>query len=111
LFGRSVFEILTHAGAGYLDSLAGLVFFLLIGKWFQQRTYHNLSFERDYKSYFPIAAHRKEGGELRSVTLDKLEAGDIIVVKHLELIPADSILLKGEAEIDYSFVTGESVPV
>ena len=38
LFGRSVFEILTHTGAGYLDSLAGLVFFLLIGKWFQQRT-------------------------------------------------------------------------
>lgn len=111
LFGRSVFEILTHTGAGYLDSLAGLVFFLLIGKWFQQRTYHNLSFERDYKSYFPIAAHRREAGELRSVTLDKLEPGDIIVVKHRELIPADSILLKGEAEIDYSFVTGESEPV
>ncbi|MCB0596761.1 MAG: heavy metal translocating P-type ATPase metal-binding domain-containing protein [Lewinellaceae bacterium] len=111
LFGRSVFEILTHTGAGYLDSLAGLVFFLLIGKWFQQRTYHNLSFERDYKSYFPIAAHRKEEGEVRSVTLDKLEAGDIILVKHRELIPADSILLKGDAEIDYSFVTGESEPV
>ncbi|MCB0615808.1 MAG: heavy metal translocating P-type ATPase metal-binding domain-containing protein, partial [Phaeodactylibacter sp.] len=111
LFGRSVFEILTHTGAGYLDSLAGLVFFLLIGKWFQQRTYHNLSFERDYKSYFPIAAHRKEAGEVRSITLDKLEAGDIILVKHRELIPADSILLKGEAEVDYSFVTGESEPV
>ncbi len=111
LFGRSVFEILTHSGAGYLDSLAGLVFFLLIGKWFQQRTYHNLSFERDYKSYFPIAANRKEGGELQSVTLDKLEPGDIIVVKHRELIPADSVLLKGEAEIDYSFVTGELEPV
>ncbi|MCB9288685.1 MAG: heavy metal translocating P-type ATPase metal-binding domain-containing protein [Lewinellaceae bacterium] len=111
LFGRSVFEILTHTGAGYLDSLAGLVFFLLAGKWFQQRTYHNLSFERDYKSYFPIAAHRKEEGEARSVTLDKLEPGDIIIVKHRELIPADSILLKGEAEIDYSFVTGESEPV
>ena len=111
LFGRSVFEILTHTGAGYLDSLAGLVFFLLIGKWFQQRTYHNLSFERDYKSYFPIAAHRREAGEIHSVTLDKLEAGDIILVKHRELIPADSILLKGEAEIDYSFVTGESEPV
>ncbi|MCB0578482.1 MAG: heavy metal translocating P-type ATPase metal-binding domain-containing protein [Phaeodactylibacter sp.] len=111
LFGRSVFEIVTHTGAGYLDSLAGLVFFLLIGKWFQQRTYHNLSFERDYKSYFPIAAHRKAEGEVRSVTLDKLEPGDIILVKHRELIPSDSILLRGEAEIDYSFVTGESEPV
>lgn len=111
LFFRSVFEIVAQTGAGYLDSLAGLVFFLLIGKWFQQRTYHTMSFERDYKSYFPIAAHRREEGQLRSVTLDKLEPGDIIVVKHGELIPADSIMLKGEGEIDYSFVTGESEPV
>jgi Cu+-exporting ATPase len=111
LFGRSVFEILTHSGAGFLDSLAGLVFFLLIGKWFQQRTYHGISFERDYQSYFPIAANRLNKGELQSVTLDKLDAGDIILVRHNELIPADSLLLKGEARIDYSFVTGESEPV
>lgn len=111
LFGRSVFEIVTHTGAGFLDSLAGLVFFLLIGKWFQQKTYHNISFERDYKSYFPIAANRKtESGEA-TVSLDKLEAGDVILIKNQELIPADSVLLKGGAEIDYSFVTGESEPV
>ncbi|HMQ48798.1 MAG TPA: heavy metal translocating P-type ATPase metal-binding domain-containing protein [Saprospiraceae bacterium] len=111
LFLRSVYEIISHTGAGYLDSLAGLIFFLLIGKWFQQRTYHNLSFDRDYKSYFPIAAHRKENGQLRSVTLDKLEPGDTIVVKSNELIPADSLLVKGEAAIDYSFVSGESETV
>lgn len=112
LFGRSVFEILTGTGAGYLDSLAGLVFFLLAGKWFQQRTYHTISFERDYKSYFPIAAHRKNAdGQLDAVALDKLAPGDIIAVKHSELIPADGVLLKGDAMIDYSFVTGEAEPV
>lgn len=111
LFFRSVFEILTHTGAGFLDSLAGLVFFLLIGKWFQQRTYHSISFERDYQSYFPIAANLIKDGSIKAVTLDKLEAGDIILVKHNELIPADSILLKGEAQVDYSFVTGEAEEV
>jgi Cu+-exporting ATPase len=111
LFGRSVFEILTHTGAGYLDSLAGLVFFLLIGKWFQQRTYHHISFERDYKSYFPIAALLKTDQGTQSVSLDRLNPGDSIIVKHQELIPADAVLLKGEAEIDYSFVTGESAPI
>lgn len=111
LFGRSVFEIITHTGAGYLDSLAGLVFFLLIGKWFQQRTYHNISFERDYKSYFPIAARRKVQGDYTTVSLDKLEPGDVILIKHQEIIPADSVLLRGEGQIDYSFVTGESEPV
>jgi len=111
LFGRSLYEILSHSGAGYLDSLAGLVFFLLIGRWFQQRTYHNISFERDYKSYFPIAARRKTGEEVQSASLDKLKAGDRIIIKNRELIPADSVLLRGTAEIDYSFVTGESQPV
>ncbi len=112
LFGRSVFEILTHTGAGYLDSLAGLVFFLLAGKWFQQRTYHSISFERDYKSYFPIAAHRKNSdGTTTSTPLDKLEPGDRIEVKNGELIPADGVLLIGAAAIDYSFVTGESEAV
>lgn len=111
LFVRSVFEILTHTGAGYLDSLAGLVFFLLIGKWFQQRTYHHISFDRDYRSYFPIAAHLKQGEETMSTSLDQLKVADVIVVKHEELIPADAILLNGPAKIDYSFVTGESKPI
>jgi Cu+-exporting ATPase len=108
LFGRSLFEILSQSGAGYLDSLAGLIFFLLIGKWFQKKTYHKLSFERDYKSYFPIAANKLENGKETNITLDKLEKGDIIRVRHHEIIPADGILLSGEAAIDYSFVTGES---
>ena len=111
LFGRSAYEILSHTGAGYLDSMAGLVFFLLIGKWFQLKTYHHLSFERDYKSYFPVAATKKTAsGKEESVTLDQLKPGDIILVKHQELIPADGILLKGNGHIDYSFVSGESEP-
>jgi len=111
LFLRSVYEILSHTGAGYMDSLAGLIFFLLIGKWFQQRTYHHISFERDYKSYFPISARKKVDQTEQSVALDKLDAGDIIYVRNGELIPADAIILRGEANIDYSFVTGEAEPV
>lgn len=111
LFIRSAYEIISHTGAGYLDSLAGLVFFLLIGKWFQQRTYHRIAFDRDYRSYFPIAANKVEGEKIIPTSLDKLQIGDQIVVKNQELIPADSVLEMGEARIDYSFVTGESEPV
>ena len=111
LFGRSVFEILSQQGAGYLDSLAGLVFFLLIGKWFQQKTYHQLSFERDYKSYFPIAATVINDGGETTVAVNKLQVGETILVRNQELIPADGILIRGDANIDYSFVTGESLPV
>ncbi len=111
LFGRSAWEILGGTGAGYLDSFAGLLFFLLTGKWFQQKTYHHLSFERDYKSYFPVAATVKtQSGEVTR-PVSKLEPGDIIFIKNEELVPADGILLKGRARVDYSFVTGEADPV
>lgn len=111
LFGRSVYEILTHTGAGYLDSLAGLIFFLLVGKWFQQKAYHTISFDRDYKSYFPMATTVLREGEEVILTLDQLGKGDQLLIRHGELIPADAILLNGIGKIDYSFVTGESEPV
>ncbi|MGE5353207.1 MAG: heavy metal translocating P-type ATPase [Acidobacteriota bacterium] len=111
LFGRSVFEILASSGVGYMDSLSGLVFFLLLGRMFQEKTYNVLSFDRNYKSYFPAYAVVKcEGGEA-SVPLSALKEGDRIIIRNNELIPADSVLIRGRANIDYSFVSGESVPV
>lgn len=108
LFFRSVYEIISETGEGYLDSLAGFIFFLLIGKWFQHYTFQSITFDRNYKSYFPISAMVKSGEEFVSRSLDKLTSGDILWVKNEEIIPGDALLLKGEASIDYSFVTGES---
>jgi Cu+-exporting ATPase len=111
MFVRSVYEIVLEMGPGFVDTLCGLVFFLLIGKWMQQRTFHHLSFERDYRSYFPVAVTvMKEQSEI-PVPLEQLTTGDRILIRSQEIIPADAILLKGEAEIDFSFVTGESRPV
>ncbi|PCE65979.1 heavy metal translocating P-type ATPase [Sediminicola luteus] len=112
LFLRSTVEIIFDWGQGFFDSLTGLVFFLLLGKFFQQKTYSFLSFERDYKSYFPIAITRitPEGKEEQAQVYD-IEKGDRILIRNGELIPVDGILIHGKATIDYSFVTGESVPV
>ncbi|MBB6002887.1 heavy metal translocating P-type ATPase metal-binding domain-containing protein [Arcicella rosea] len=107
-FFRGIYEVVFNHGAGYFDSVTGLIFFLLIGKWFQQKTYHFLSFERDYKSYFPLAVTRLVFGEHESVSVSALKKGDKILIRNGELIPADSLLYKGEANIDYSFVTGEA---
>lgn len=112
LFLRSTVEIALDWGSGFFDSLSGLVFFLLLGKYFQQRTYSHLSFERDYKSYFPIAVTRlKAGGGEENVPVYQVEKGDRLLIRNHSLIPADSLLLAGKAEIDYSFVTGEARPV
>lgn len=108
LFLRSLYDIITYSGPGYLDSLAGLVFFLLIGKWFQSKTYESLSFERDYRSYFPLAVNKIIDGEKQVVQVTELVEGDLIEVRNREVIPADAILMSAEAAIDYSFVTGEA---
>ncbi|QEK51256.1 HAD-IC family P-type ATPase [Pedobacter aquae] len=112
LFVRTIVEYVFHTGHGFADTLTGLVFFLLIGRFMQQKTYYHLSFERDYRSFFPVAVQvLNEDGSEKSVALEKLAQGDRILIKNQEIIPADAILLKGDALIDFSFVTGESLPV
>ena len=111
LFVRTAWEIVSGSGAGFGDTLCGLVFFLLVGRWVQQRTYHHISFERDYRSYFPVAVTRIADGVLKPIPLGDIRVGDRLLVRNGEIVPADAILLKGDADIDFSFVTGESDPV
>lgn len=111
LFGRSFYEIISGTGPGFIDSLSGLLFFLLLGKIFQSKTYDRLNFERNYKSYFPLSVSTIRNGIETTVPISSLTRGNRIVIRHGEIIPADSILLKGNAAIDYSFVTGEATPV
>ncbi len=111
LFSRSLYEILVLNTSGYMDSFTGLIFLLLLGKLFQKKTYQSLSFDRDYKSFFPISVIRKKMEIEEVIPIYNLNIGDRFVIKNNELIPADSVLIKGDALIDYSFVTGESQPV
>lgn len=135
LFAQSAFEVATGRGNGYFDSLCGLIFFLLCGKLFQQKTYDRLAFDRDYKSFFPLSVTRKRecpspklrdsnngsqragppagapGAGTETVSLAQLQVGDRLLIRNGELIPADARLVGGPALIDYSFVTGESEPV
>lgn len=111
LFLVTSYEVLFTGGPGYCDSLAGLIFFLLVGKWYQSKTYEALSFERNYKSYFPIAVTKINKQIEESILLEKIVTDDELIIRNKELIPADSELLEGEGQIDYSFVTGESNPV
>lgn len=114
LYLSSAFEIFSRHGESYLDSMSGLVLFLLCGRMFQQKTHDRLAFDRDYKSFFPLSVRRKNRTGARteeSISLSRLELGDRIVIRNGELVPADALLMKGPALIDYSFVTGESNPV
>jgi P-type Cu+ transporter len=110
-FSRSVYKILSHSGPGFLDSLSGIVFFMLLGRWFQNKTYDSFSFDRDYLSYFPLGVSVINEGVEKNVPITQLKKGDTIIIRNGEMIPADAVLEKGSANIDYSFVTGENNPV
>jgi len=109
LFGRSAYEVISGYGPGYFDTLCGLLFFMLLGKIFQKRTYSALSYDRDYKSFYPIAVTKIDfNGKQQNILLSEIKVGDRILVRNQELIPVDAILINGEGNIDNSFITGES---
>lgn len=110
MFGHSVYEIMSGTGAGYLDSLLGLIFFLLVGRWFQRQTHRRLAFDRDYRSYLPLAARVRTKNGVRPIRLDKLTTGHQVEIADGELVPADAILVEGLAALDKSYITGEDEP-
>lgn len=110
LFVWSLYEILSGEGIGYLDSLAGLIFFLLIGKWFQHKVYDQVSYQRNVQDFIPLVVRKLIDNNVVWERIDALTKGDRIAVKNGEIIPVNGILIKGNGYIDYSFITGESVP-
>jgi len=112
MFVRSTVDIVFGYGQGFFDSLCSLVFFMLLGRLFQQKTYNFLSFERDFKSYFPIAVTKimPDRSEV-SVPVYDVSKGDRLLIRNSELLPVDGILISDTTSIDYSFVTGEAEPV
>lgn len=112
LFGRSLYEVATDYGPGYFDTLCGLLFFMLLGKIFQKRTYSALSYDRDYKSFYPIAVTKVDfDGKQENILLSEIKIGDRILVRNQEIIPVDAILINGDGNIDNSFITGESATI
>ncbi|MEG0187545.1 MAG: heavy metal translocating P-type ATPase metal-binding domain-containing protein, partial [Algoriella sp.] len=105
---KSTYDIIFDISPGYFDTLAMLLFLMLTGKCFQQQTMQALAFDRDYKSFYPIAVAKMIDGHEQPILLSELTKGDRILIRNEEIIPADAILMKGEAMIDNSFVTGES---
>ena len=111
LYGTSAYQVFSHQGPGYCDSLCGLIFFLLGGRMFQKKTHERLTFDRDYQGFFPLSVVRQTAAGEECVAISRLQTGDHVILRNGELLPADARLVSGEACLDYSFVTGESAPV
>jgi Cu+-exporting ATPase len=110
LWTRSLYDVISGTGPGWFDSLAGLLFFLLIGRWYQAHTYRALRFDRVLEDFLPLIVLRRNGTAEEPVKVADLKPGDRIIVRDQELVPVDGILRDGTGHIDNSFITGEPLP-
>jgi P-type Cu2+ transporter len=108
--GMSLFETISHATHAYFDSAVMLLFFLLCGRYLDRAMR-----ARTRAVAGNLAALRAEtaqrfgpNGELLEVPAAALHAGDRILVRPGDRVPADGMVVAGSSDVDESLVTGET---
>ncbi|WP_261177035.1 cation-translocating P-type ATPase [Anaerobacillus sp. CMMVII] len=91
---------------------AAVTFLFMLGSYLEARTLEKTrsSLEK-LMEYYPSQATVLKNGEELVIDADDVVEGDIVIVKPGEKIPVDGIILKGNASINQSMITGESIPV
>jgi P-type Cu2+ transporter len=110
----ATFEPLGWWGAEvYFDSLTMFVFFLLSGRWLEQRLRERTAGSLDaLMQRLPHSLERRlAGGGFERVAVRRLRVGDVIRVLPGEAFAADGVLLEGRSHVDESLLTGESRPL
>ena len=96
----------------YFEVAGMLLVFILLGKWFEALAKGKTS--AAIKKLMGLRAKTAiliiDGAE-REVAIEKVKAGDIVIVKPGQKIPVGGIVLEGYSSVDESMVTGESLPV
>ena len=92
--------------------LAALVTIMLLGHWLEMRALGAASNALDaLAALLPDSANKVTDDGVVEVPVEELAAGDVVLVRPGERIPADGTVLSGVADVDESMVTGESKPV
>jgi Cu2+-exporting ATPase len=105
----SLVETANHAVHAYFDSAIMLLFFLLVGRTLDHAMRRKTrAVAGNLAALKTDTAHRFVGDELVSVPVAGLKAGDRLLVKPGERVPADGTVLNGVSEIDESLITGET---
>jgi Cu+-exporting ATPase len=96
----------------YFDSAAMIITFVLLGKLLEAKAKGRTSAAiRKLKDLQTPTAHVLRDGHETDIPVEKLRAGDLIVVKPGEKIPADGEVVSGQTAVNESLVSGESLPV
>ena len=99
----SLVETANHAQSAYFDSAIMLLFFLLVGRTLDHAMRRKTrAVAGNLAALKAETAHRFAGDVLVSVPVAALKAGDRVLVKPGERVPADGVVLGGSSEIDDS---------
>ncbi len=110
-FIASVYATLTNGPAVWFDSVTMFVFFLTLGRFLEMRARHR-SIDRTaaLSSLLPNTATRISADGSVIVPVSQLLAGDRVVIRAGDAIPADGVVIKGESSVDEALLTGEATP-
>lgn len=96
----------------YFETAAFLITFVILGKWLEAKTKGRTSDAiRKLMGLQAKTARVIKNGETVDLPIEKVVAGDTIVVRPGEKIPVDGVVSKGQSAVDESMITGESIPV
>ncbi|BDV26935.1 cation-translocating P-type ATPase [Corynebacterium ulcerans] len=113
---RMYMSFSAHAHGGmdeiYLESVAVVIVFLLLGRWFETRAKGQSSAAlRELLSMgAKDAAVLRDGREIR-VPIGELAVNDVFVVRPGEKVATDGVVVEGHSAVDESMLTGEPIPV
>jgi len=109
-FLMSIATIGAFALGEYAEAVAVMLFYKT-GEYFQERAVsrsrRSISKLMDIR---PDYANLRIDGEIKTVSPETVNIGDIIIVKPGEKVPLDGIVIEGESMLDTAALTGESVP-
>jgi Cu+-exporting ATPase len=96
----------------YFDTAAMIIVLILLGRFFEAKAKSRASdaIKKLIRLQAKTAAVIVDGREKR-ISVDEVNAGDIILVRPGEKVPVDGIIIQGGSSVDESMVTGESIPV
>ncbi len=110
--GMSLFEALSGGDHAYFDAALSLTFFLLIGRYLDQRTRTAArSAAQELTALEPHDALRLTGNEAQTIHSKDLRVGDCVLVPKGARIPVDGTLVSELAVLDSALLTGESAPI
>ena len=108
----SIWAMYAHQAHFYFETGAVIAALILLGRYFEARSRGQASdaIEKLLELGAKTARVIREGKELQ-IPIEEVAVNDVILVKPGEKIPVDGTIIKGEASVDESMLTGESMPV